>query len=70
MGRAASGGRLLVDRLRLPPKDEFDRAATEFLRPSGQSLSAAIGTAIEAKAGLAFVHSHPDSRHLPTLSAI
>ena len=61
---------MLVDRVLLPPKDEFDRAARESLRPSGQSSSAAIGTAIEAKAGLAFVRSHPDSRHLPTLSAM
>jgi hypothetical protein len=29
-----------------------------------------IGYAIEAKAGLAFVHSHPGSHHPPTLSAI
>ena len=40
------------------------------MRPSGQSLSVAIGAAIAAKAGLAFVQSYVDSRHFPTLSAI
>jgi hypothetical protein len=48
----------LVDRVLLPPKDEFDRAARRSVRPSGQSLSVAIGAAIAAKAGLAFVQSH------------
>jgi molybdopterin-synthase adenylyltransferase len=40
------------------------------LRPSGQWLSAVIGSAIEARTGLAFVHSHPGSNHPPTLSVI
>jgi hypothetical protein len=70
MGPCGKRRSVLVDRVLLPPKDEFDRAARESLRPSGQSWSAAIGTAIEANAGLAFVHSHADSRHLPTLIAI
>ena len=69
-GRAASGGRLLVERVLLPPKGGLEQAGPDSLRPSGQWLSAVIGTAIEAKAGLAFVHSHPDSHHPPTLSAI
>jgi hypothetical protein len=69
-GHAASGGRLLVERVLLPPRDGFDRAGRDSLRPSGQWLSSVIGCAIEAKAGLAFVHSHPGSYHPPTLSAI
>src|SRR5690349_11931953 len=66
-GRAASGGRLLVERVLLPPQNGLDHAGHDFLRPSGQWLSAVIGCAIEANAGLAFVHSHPGGHHPPTL---
>jgi molybdopterin-synthase adenylyltransferase len=69
-GRSASGGRLLVERVLLPPEDGLERAGHEFLRPSGRWLSAVIGAAIEARAGLAFAHSHPGSSHPTTLSSI
>jgi molybdopterin-synthase adenylyltransferase len=69
-GRTASGGRLLVERVLLPPEDGLERAGHEFLRPSARWLSAVIGAAIEAKTGLAFIHSHPGSNHPPTLSAV
>jgi hypothetical protein len=69
-GRSATGGRLLVERVLLPPEDGLERAGHDFLRPAGRWLSAVIGAAIEARTGLAFVHSHPGSNHPPTLSAI
>jgi molybdopterin-synthase adenylyltransferase len=36
---------------------------SDQLRPSAQWLSAAIGRAIDAQAGLLFVHSHPDESY-------
>lgn len=69
-GRSANGGRLLVERVLLPPEDGLERAGHDFLRPAGWWLSAVIGAAIEAGTGLAFVHSHPGSNHPPTLSPI
>lgn len=59
-GRTATGSRLLVTDVILPPKNAWERQAKDQLRPSAQWLSAAIGRAIEAQAGLLFVHSHPN----------
>ena len=58
-GRTATGWRLLVTDVILPPNGAWERQAKDQLRPSAQWLSAAIGRAIEAQAGLLFVHSHP-----------
>jgi molybdopterin/thiamine biosynthesis adenylyltransferase len=69
-GLSARGGRLLVDQVLLPPQAGLERAGRHALRPSAQWLSAVIGSAIEAKTGLAFIHSHPDAHHPPTLSPI
>jgi hypothetical protein len=62
-GKTATGLRLLVTDVILPPRGAWERQAKDQLRPSAQWLSAAIGRAIEAQAGLLFVHSHPDESY-------
>src|SRR5205085_5508800 len=62
-GKTATGSRLLVTDVILPPKGAWERQAKDQLRPSARWLSAAIGRAIEAQAGLLFVHSHPDESY-------
>lgn len=62
-GKTATGWRLMVTDTLLPPKGAWERQAKDQLRPSAQWLSAAIGHAIEAQAGLLFVHSHPDESY-------
>jgi molybdopterin/thiamine biosynthesis adenylyltransferase len=57
--RSADGWRLLVTDVILPPKGAWELQAVDQLRPSARWLSAAIGRAIEAHAGLLFIHSHP-----------
>jgi molybdopterin/thiamine biosynthesis adenylyltransferase len=69
-GSAAHGGRLLVHRVQLPPQGGLEREGRDFLRPSGQWLSAVMGAAIEERSGLAFLHSHPNAHHLPDFSPI
>ena len=69
-GASSSGGRLLIERVLLPPKAGLEHAGQDFLKPSGQWLSAAIGEAIDARTGLAFIHSHPDINHPPSMSSI
>lgn len=70
MGRSANGGRLLVQRVLLPPDGGFEKQGHHFLRPTGQWLSSVISMAVEAGCGLGFVHSHPDSHHPPFLSPV
>jgi hypothetical protein len=69
-GLGLAGRRLLATELLLPPKGAWEQQGTGVLRPSARWLSAVIGTAIEAKAGLLFVHSHPDARHPAALSPV
>jgi molybdopterin/thiamine biosynthesis adenylyltransferase len=70
VGRSTHGARLLVQHVLLPPDGALERQGHHFLRPSGQWLSSVIGAAVEARCGLAFVHSHPDRHHPPVLSPI
>lgn len=69
-GISAQGERILVQRLLLPPKGALERQGQDFLRPSGQWLSSVIGSAVDARCGLAFIHSHPDPSHPPGLSSL
>jgi molybdopterin/thiamine biosynthesis adenylyltransferase len=69
-GASAAGGRLLVHRVLHPPEGGLEREGRDFLRPSGQWLSAVMGTAIDERTGLAFIHSHPNAYHPPDLSPI
>lgn len=69
-GRGANGTRLLAHELFLPHAGVWEKHGHHQLRPSGQWLSAMIGSAIEADSGLAFVHSHPDGDHPASLSSI
>ncbi len=52
----------------LPPEDAWDIQEPHRLRPSSRWISAVISQAIEARAGLMFVHAHPDPAHPPALS--
>src|SRR2546425_4342924 len=70
MGRSTDGARLLVQRVLLPPEGGLERQGRDFLRPSAQWLSSVIGTAVAARSGLAFVHSHPNAHHPPVLSPV
>lgn len=64
------GQRLLVTSAILPTEDAWERQAENQLRPSAQYVSAAISAAIAAKAGLLFIHSHPNPYFPPGLSAV
>ncbi len=61
-GRTATGSRLLATHVILPPRGAWERQGRDQLRPSAQWISAAISRAITERAGLLFVHSHPDER--------
>jgi molybdopterin-synthase adenylyltransferase len=69
-GRGIADTRLIVHDLLLPEKDAWESTGRHRLRPSGQWLSAVIGTAIECGSGVGFIHSHPDASHPPSLSGI
>src|SRR6266571_5756247 len=70
MGRSTNGSRLLAQQVLLPPEGSLERQGEDYLRPSGQWLSSVIGAAVEARSGIAFIHSHPNSDHPPVLSPI
>jgi molybdopterin/thiamine biosynthesis adenylyltransferase len=69
-GFGTKADRLIAPSLLLPPADAWEGRGNHNLRPSGQWLSAAIGEAIEAGCGLAFVHSHPAGDHPSELSRV
>lgn len=61
-GRGRRGVRLLAKDVILPPPGAWEIQDVAQLRPTAQWISAGISCAIEANAGLLFIHSHPDSR--------
>jgi molybdopterin/thiamine biosynthesis adenylyltransferase len=61
-GRGIRGTRLLITEVLSPPTNAWDFQGAGVLRPSAQWTSAAVSRAIAAKAGLMFIHSHPDPR--------
>ncbi|CCF85314.1 ThiF family adenylyltransferase [Nitrolancea hollandica] len=69
-GISAHGVRLMATELIIPPAGAWEIQESDLLRPCGQWLSAVIGQAIEAKAGLLWVHSHPKSHYPPGLSPV
>jgi len=54
----------------LPPPDAWEIQERDCLRPSAKWLSAVISRAIESKAGLLFVHSHPRAEHPAGFSGV
>lgn len=69
-GSGVQGTRLVAGEMIPPPKGAWERQAEGQLRPSAQWLSAVISAAVNAKAGLLFVHSHPGALHPAELSAV
>lgn len=59
-GRGAAGTRFLASEVLFPPEGAWEARGKDRLRPSARWISAAISRAVQAKAGLLFVHSHPD----------
>lgn len=62
-GRGRLGRRLTVDDVLLPGPGAWEVQHEGLLRPSAQWVSAAVSEAIRRKAGLLFVHSHPNPGH-------
>jgi molybdopterin/thiamine biosynthesis adenylyltransferase len=61
-GTGRNDTRLTVSDVFLPSADTWEMQSEYNLRPSAQWISAAISRALTDKAGLLFVHSHPDER--------
>jgi ThiF family len=59
-GKGLSGTRFLAMEMMPLWPDTWEHRAKDILRPSARWISAAISRAIEAHAGLMFVHSHPN----------
>lgn len=69
-GAGVEGRRLLAVDPILPPADAWQSQGEGHLTPSPRWISAVISRAIETKAGLMFVHSHPNPGHPVGLSPI
>jgi hypothetical protein len=67
-GRTNEGRRLVALDLLSPPDDAWEGQTEGQLRPSARWISAAVSRAISERAGLLFIHSHPDPDHLVGLS--
>ena len=67
-GTSATGVRLVASRRYLPRPEEWERRGPNQLRPSAQLLSAMVSLANLLRAGLLFVHSHPDPLHPTSFS--
>jgi len=61
-GKGRQGSRLIATEVLLPPQDAWERQGRGILRPKAKWISAAISCAVRSRAGLLFVHSHPDPR--------
>lgn len=70
LGSGHESYRLLAHEAILPSDADWETANEDQLRPSGRSLSGAMGAAIETNSSLIFIHSHPDPRHPPSLSPL
>jgi hypothetical protein len=69
-GRGKRGTRFLATDPIIPPDDAWERQGESQLRPSARWISAAISKAVSNKAGLLFVHSHPDPGYPIGFSAV
>lgn len=61
--RGILGRRLLALDPLFPTGDVWERQGEGQLRPSARWVSMAVSKAVEARAGLLFVHSHPDPHY-------
>lgn len=68
-GHGTTDVRLVALEPMMPPADAWDDQGADRLRPSAQWISACVGRAVQERAGLLFVHSHPDVGHPVGLSA-
>lgn len=68
--RGREGRRLVAGELILPPPKAWEIQERDRLRPSVKWLSAVISRAIEAEAGLLFIHSHPRAEHPADFSGV
>lgn len=71
--QAATDGltsRLFAKTAILPDSGAWEDQGEDHLSPSGRWLSSVVGRAVEADAGIAFVHSHPDPAFPASLSPI
>ena len=68
-GRGRCGHRLLAVDPIFAPADGWETQADDQLRPSAQWISATVSRAIDEKAGLLFVHSHPNPAYPVGFSA-
>jgi hypothetical protein len=69
-GRGVDGRRLLATELLPPPPGAWETQGKGILRPSTRWLTVVISRAVEGRAGLLFVHSHPDADHPAGFSAV
>ena len=69
-GKGRGGTRLLASEVLWPPANAWERQEVDMLRPSAQWISAAVSMAVQARAGLMFVHSHPNPAFPPGLSCV
>ncbi len=69
-GRGAGGRRLVAVDPILPPPDAWEAQGPDMLRPTARWISAAVSRAVSERAGLLFVHAHPDTAHPPALSRV
>jgi len=67
-GVGTTGIRFLATDVLLPPPGAWEAQGSDRLRPTAQWVSAAVSQAIQAGAGLLFVHSHPDPKFPTGLS--
>jgi len=68
-GRGTNGVRLLAGEVILPDPDAWELQGEGVLRPTARWISTAISRAITGRAGLLFIHSHPDAAFPPGLSS-
>lgn len=66
----ARGRRLIATDVLLPPEDGWEVQEHDQLRPSARWISSVISRAINAEAGLLFIHSHPDPDFPPGFSRV
>ena len=69
-GRGVRGRRLLAADPVFPTGDAWERQAEGQLRPGARWISSAVSKAVDQRAGLLFVHSHPDPLHPIGFSAV
>lgn len=59
-GKGIRSTRYMVTKIINEPPNAWEAQRPDQLRPSGQWISAIISDALENKAGILFIHSHPD----------